>query len=279
MFFARSLSALTLKLWASIPKSIPAVQDMDSYWPLSSPDKHNLWSRHTTSHTKPTPAKKWCGFSRRFDASYREAHARIAQGTYGQPVVFRSQTADLSHPAFLSSTPKQVEASFLTVPFIVSTLCSGFLGRIAKSKVYKPLEPQLSILLWKPAMIGTMQLQRWSFLEGELPLFFARAWWQLGRKTPQRSSAQRDLWESTYKAEGILSKPMTQRVLDASFHSIIMNDSGRLLLPRHRNSQQVAWIISLHPSAFRARSGLSLLVKLYREAWSLAKNCSLTRKG
>lgn len=36
-----------------------------------------------------------CGFSRRFDASYREAHARIAEGEYGQPVVFRSQTADL----------------------------------------------------------------------------------------------------------------------------------------------------------------------------------------
>ena len=39
--------------------------------------------------------KVMCGFSRRFDASYREAFARIAQGDYGQPVVFRSQTADL----------------------------------------------------------------------------------------------------------------------------------------------------------------------------------------
>lgn len=39
--------------------------------------------------------KVMCGFSRRFDASYREAHARIAEGEYGQPVVFRSQTADL----------------------------------------------------------------------------------------------------------------------------------------------------------------------------------------
>ncbi|KAJ5605748.1 hypothetical protein N7510_008529 [Penicillium lagena] len=39
--------------------------------------------------------KVMCGFSRRFDASYREAYKRIAQGEYGQPVVFRSQTADL----------------------------------------------------------------------------------------------------------------------------------------------------------------------------------------
>jgi myo-inositol 2-dehydrogenase/D-chiro-inositol 1-dehydrogenase len=36
-----------------------------------------------------------CGFSRRFDASYREAHKRITNGEFGSPVVFRSQTADL----------------------------------------------------------------------------------------------------------------------------------------------------------------------------------------
>ncbi|GKZ19495.1 hypothetical protein AbraIFM66951_011107 [Aspergillus brasiliensis] len=39
--------------------------------------------------------KVMCGFSRRFDASYREAHERIARGEFGLPVVFRSQTADL----------------------------------------------------------------------------------------------------------------------------------------------------------------------------------------
>lgn len=39
--------------------------------------------------------KVMCGFSRRFDASYREAYERIAGGEYGRPVVFRSQTADL----------------------------------------------------------------------------------------------------------------------------------------------------------------------------------------
>jgi myo-inositol 2-dehydrogenase/D-chiro-inositol 1-dehydrogenase len=36
-----------------------------------------------------------CGFSRRFDASYREAHARIANNEFGLPIIFRSQTADL----------------------------------------------------------------------------------------------------------------------------------------------------------------------------------------
>lgn len=36
-----------------------------------------------------------CGFSRRFDASYREAFARVHNNEYGSPVVFRSQTADM----------------------------------------------------------------------------------------------------------------------------------------------------------------------------------------
>lgn len=35
-----------------------------------------------------------CGFSRRFDASYREAHGLVSSGSHGSPVVFRSQTAD-----------------------------------------------------------------------------------------------------------------------------------------------------------------------------------------
>lgn len=36
-----------------------------------------------------------CGFSRRFDASYREAYERMVSGQHGRPVVFRSQTADM----------------------------------------------------------------------------------------------------------------------------------------------------------------------------------------
>lgn len=38
--------------------------------------------------------KVMCGFSRRFDASYRDAHARVARGDIGVPSVFRSQTCD-----------------------------------------------------------------------------------------------------------------------------------------------------------------------------------------
>jgi myo-inositol 2-dehydrogenase/D-chiro-inositol 1-dehydrogenase len=39
--------------------------------------------------------KLMCGFSRRFDASYRAAHARTAAGAIGRPTILRSQTCDM----------------------------------------------------------------------------------------------------------------------------------------------------------------------------------------
>jgi myo-inositol 2-dehydrogenase / D-chiro-inositol 1-dehydrogenase len=43
--------------------------------------------------------KVMCGFSRRFDASYRDAHAKITSGLIGTPSVFRSQTCDKLDPS------------------------------------------------------------------------------------------------------------------------------------------------------------------------------------
>ncbi|KAJ5323886.1 oxidoreductase [Penicillium atrosanguineum] len=40
-----------------------------------------------------------CGFSRRFDASYRDAHNRMVTGSIGKPSVFRSQTCDKLDPS------------------------------------------------------------------------------------------------------------------------------------------------------------------------------------
>ncbi|KND90696.1 scyllo-inositol 2-dehydrogenase (NAD(+)) [Tolypocladium ophioglossoides CBS 100239] len=39
--------------------------------------------------------KVMCGFSRRFDESYRDAHAKMQAGLIGRPCVFRSQTCDM----------------------------------------------------------------------------------------------------------------------------------------------------------------------------------------
>lgn len=40
-----------------------------------------------------------CGFSRRFDASYRDAFNKMTTGTIGSPSVFRSQTCDKLDPS------------------------------------------------------------------------------------------------------------------------------------------------------------------------------------
>lgn len=49
---------------------------------------------------KNHPAQKViCGFSRRFDASYRDAYQRMANGDIGTPAVFRSQTCDKLDPS------------------------------------------------------------------------------------------------------------------------------------------------------------------------------------
>lgn len=43
--------------------------------------------------------KVMCGFSRRFDASYRDAYEKVENGVIGRPSVFRSQTCDKHDPS------------------------------------------------------------------------------------------------------------------------------------------------------------------------------------
>ncbi|KAK7407882.1 hypothetical protein QQX98_009941 [Neonectria punicea] len=49
--------------------------------------------------TKKPHLKVMCGFSRRFDASYRDAFNRMDNGGIGRPSVFRSQTCDKLDPS------------------------------------------------------------------------------------------------------------------------------------------------------------------------------------
>ncbi|KAH3314487.1 hypothetical protein KXW17_004254 [Aspergillus fumigatus] len=48
--------------------------------------------------TRKPELKVMCGFSRRFDASYRDAHKKMTQGSIGSPSVMRSQTCDKLDP-------------------------------------------------------------------------------------------------------------------------------------------------------------------------------------
>lgn len=52
------------------------------------------------SSQKTRPSQKAvCGFSRRFDASYRDAYEKMQAGHIGRPSVFRSQTCDKLDPS------------------------------------------------------------------------------------------------------------------------------------------------------------------------------------
>jgi myo-inositol 2-dehydrogenase / D-chiro-inositol 1-dehydrogenase len=53
-----------------------------------------------TKSIKQYPSQKvMCGFSRRFDASYQDAHAKTQSGLIGRPTIFRSQTCDKCDPS------------------------------------------------------------------------------------------------------------------------------------------------------------------------------------
>ncbi|KAJ9384168.1 hypothetical protein DTO063F5_4901 [Paecilomyces variotii] len=53
---------------------------------------------HESLKTRPNQ-KVICGFSRRFDASYRDAFEKLQSGLIGRPSVFRSQTCDKLDPS------------------------------------------------------------------------------------------------------------------------------------------------------------------------------------
>ncbi|KAJ5325478.1 hypothetical protein MYU51_000163 [Penicillium brevicompactum] len=52
-----------------------------------------------TAAKKKPHLKVMCGFSRRFDDSYRDAHAKMEQGLIGRPAIIRSQTCDKFDPS------------------------------------------------------------------------------------------------------------------------------------------------------------------------------------
>ncbi|KAJ6107714.1 hypothetical protein N7523_009037 [Penicillium sp. IBT 18751x] len=76
-----------------------------------------------------------CGFSRRFDASYRDAHKRIVDGSIGTPSVFRSQTCDKLSPIdFLVKDAETSCGIFLDCSIHDIDLALWFFGEESKLK-------------------------------------------------------------------------------------------------------------------------------------------------
>uniref|UniRef100_A0A8H7KEM4 Enoyl reductase (ER) domain-containing protein n=1 Tax=Bionectria ochroleuca TaxID=29856 RepID=A0A8H7KEM4_BIOOC len=79
--------------------------------------------------------KVMCGFSRSFDASYREAKERLDANEMGKPVDFRSQTADLfDDTAFFTEYVKTSGGIFLDCSIHCIDLMNWFYGEDAKIK-------------------------------------------------------------------------------------------------------------------------------------------------
>lgn len=74
----------------------------DCYSLLTIPRLSNLLKKQSQSVLDAANAKPhlkvMCGFSRRFDASYRDAYNKISSGALGNPSVIRSQTCDKLDP-------------------------------------------------------------------------------------------------------------------------------------------------------------------------------------
>ncbi|KAJ5317357.1 hypothetical protein PENANT_c034G05670 [Penicillium antarcticum] len=82
-------------------KAIEAGKHVLCEKPLStSPEvSQSVVDAYRKSQKKNPNQKVICGFSRRFDASYRDAYKRMANGDIGTPSVFRSQTCDKLDPS------------------------------------------------------------------------------------------------------------------------------------------------------------------------------------
>lgn len=62
-------------------------------------DTHGQCKQVVAEARKRPHLKVMCGFSRRFDESYRDAHSKMEQGLIGRPSVVRSQTCDKHDPS------------------------------------------------------------------------------------------------------------------------------------------------------------------------------------
>ncbi|KAI4256120.1 MAG: hypothetical protein LQ352_002227 [Teloschistes flavicans] len=79
--------------------------------------------------------KVMCGFSRRFDASYRDAYRKTLSGLIGTPCVFRSQTCDKLDPSgFFVAYSKHSGGIFVDCSIHDIDLAFWFFGEATKVK-------------------------------------------------------------------------------------------------------------------------------------------------
>ncbi|KKA21225.1 NAD binding Rossmann fold oxidoreductase [Rasamsonia emersonii CBS 393.64] len=118
--------------------------------------------------------KVMCGFSRRFDASYRDAHNKMQSGMIGRPSVFRSQTCDKLDPSgFFVAYAQFSGGIFVDCSIHDIDLALWFFGQDAKVKSVSAVgitavEPDLRKYNDRDNAVGLVEFQ-----DGQIAYFYA----------------------------------------------------------------------------------------------------------
>lgn len=118
--------------------------------------------------------KVMCGFSRRFDASYRDAHSKTQSGMIGRPSVFRSQTCDKLDPSgFFVAYAQFSGGIFVDCSIHDIDLALWFFGQDSKVKSVSAVgitavEPDLRKYNDRDNAVGLIE-----FKDGRIAYFYA----------------------------------------------------------------------------------------------------------
>ncbi|KAL1956465.1 hypothetical protein VTO42DRAFT_7263 [Malbranchea cinnamomea] len=118
--------------------------------------------------------KVMCGFSRRFDASYRDAWEKVKKGAVGRPTIIRSQTCDKYDPSgFFLSYASGCGGIFVDTSIHDIDLALWFLGGDSKIRSISAvgvtaIEPKLRKLGDRDNAVGMVE-----FYDGKIAYFFA----------------------------------------------------------------------------------------------------------
>ncbi|KAJ5320147.1 hypothetical protein PENANT_c025G04664 [Penicillium antarcticum] len=124
--------------------------------------------------TKKPHLKVMCGFSRRFDKSYRDAYAKMQAGTIGVPSVLRSQTCDKLDPSgFFVAYAEFSGGIFVDCSIHDIDLALWFFGKESKIKSVSAVgitavEPDLRKHNDRDNAVGLVE-----FYDGRIAFFYA----------------------------------------------------------------------------------------------------------
>lgn len=215
------------------------------------------------SSQKTRPSQKAiCGFSRRFDASYRDAYEKMQAGHIGRPSVFRSQTCDKLDPSgFFVEYAQFSGGIFVDCSIHDIDLALWFFGEdsVVKSVTaigITAVSPELRKYNDRDNALGIVE-----FYDGRIAQLFCSRMMAAGQedcrpapldlpytsilpvltRQPPKSPEQQASWPSTPSRPRTWSTSTSPAGSGARSHRTITVDSGTPSSPRPTNSRPAAW--------------------------------------